>query len=202
MMFDPAHLALLRQQVFEMASPACRVFALAISTGRCPIEDRFNPAPHPSGSLGLHCPDRLERLHDEPDVDGLHRQPAERGIDISAKRARPLGGMFRISPARFVRGDIAIGAVLEGHRLGCFEPRTHPLGPAHLDRVAPIQSCFPAALRLLASLSKPDGMQGPEPHFTEPAGFTKAKDPGLRPARPYQQIEPAAVPVIATLLRP
>jgi hypothetical protein len=74
MMLDTANLATTRQQVFEMAAPARRVFASAITARRRPIDDRFDAAAHPAGGFGLRGPDRLQRSHDEPDVDALHRQ--------------------------------------------------------------------------------------------------------------------------------
>src|SRR5690242_5229444 len=105
--------------------------------------------------------------------------------------------MLRIAPAGLMRGDIGFGALLETHRLGSVELSFLPIGFASLDRIEALQTRSPAVLRPLPSLGQTDRVQRSEPHLPQPAGFSKSKDPGFRPARPDQQIKPAAVAVIA-----
>jgi hypothetical protein len=45
---------------------------------------RRSSTAHPARGLRLRCPDRLDRLHDKPDINSLHRQRTEHRIDIGA----------------------------------------------------------------------------------------------------------------------
>ena len=67
-----------------MALPPRRVLAFAISADPSPIEDSLDPAADPAGRLGLHGPNRFDRLHDEAGVDSLHRQVAEDRVHVPA----------------------------------------------------------------------------------------------------------------------
>ena len=91
-LFSPRH------EVFKMPAPPRRVLAFAI-TARCrPVNDRLNTTAHPARCFRLRVPDRLQRLHDEPDIDCLHGQVAEHGIDVGFQCRRPLRRMPRIAP--------------------------------------------------------------------------------------------------------
>src|SRR5262245_12277354 len=47
------------QKVLEVAAKSGGIFAIAITTRLCPIEDCFDPSPHPPRRLGLSRPQRL-----------------------------------------------------------------------------------------------------------------------------------------------
>ena len=81
----PAHLGLFRQQFVEMAAPARRVFTVAVAARRCPVEDRLDPAAHPARGFGLLRPNRLNRPHDETDINNLHRELAEYRVDVTVE---------------------------------------------------------------------------------------------------------------------
>src|SRR5215472_5834184 len=57
MVLDRPELGLSRQQIFEMAAPACRVVALAITARGRPIQDRLDPTAYSTRRLRLHEPD-------------------------------------------------------------------------------------------------------------------------------------------------
>src|SRR6185437_6866136 len=59
-----------RQQVIEMPMPARWIVAGAISSGGCPIQNRFNPTAQPTGGFGLCAPDRFDRLQYQAGIDG------------------------------------------------------------------------------------------------------------------------------------
>ena len=61
------------QKLVEMTAPAGGVFTLAIAAHGCPIENGFNSAPNAARALGHLVPDRLEHLHDECNIDRVHR---------------------------------------------------------------------------------------------------------------------------------
>src|ERR1700724_2066146 len=180
MMLDPPHLGLFWQQIFEVAAPTRRVLALSIAARRSPIENAFDPAAHPACGLGLDCPDRLDHLHDEPYVDRLHRQRSEDGIDIGAERRRPLRRVLRISPACLMRGDVALGASSECHRLGRVELRLDTLAPTLLDRIEAVETCLAAFERFLPRLGEAHRICRTEPHLPELAGFLEAEYPAFR----------------------
>ena len=81
----PAHLGLFRQQFVEMAAPARWVFTVAVAARRCPVEDRLDPAAHPARGFGLLRPNRLNRPHDETDINNLHRELAEYRVDVTVE---------------------------------------------------------------------------------------------------------------------
>ena len=56
-----------------MAAPPGGVLAFAIAARRRPIENGLNPAADPARRFGLFGPYRFDGLHDQPDIDGLHR---------------------------------------------------------------------------------------------------------------------------------
>ena len=69
MMLRLAHLRTRRQQLVEMAAPACRIFAMAIAAHGGPIEHGFDAAAQPVCGLRLLRPERLDHLHHQRDVD-------------------------------------------------------------------------------------------------------------------------------------
>jgi hypothetical protein len=58
-MMAPRQLRRSRQQVIQMAAPACGVLAFTEALGLGRVQDLLNPPAHPSGSFGLCGPDRL-----------------------------------------------------------------------------------------------------------------------------------------------
>jgi hypothetical protein len=183
-----------------VAAPPCRVLAGAVAPCRHPIKDALDPPAHSAGSLGLHRPYRLDCLHDESDIDGLHGQSAEYRVDIGTERRGPLRGVLVVTPAGLVRGDVVLGARRESHRLGSVELDLHALSFARLDRVAAVESRPAAVLRLLACLGEADGMGRAKPHLPQPAGILEAEDPGFRTAGAHLQEQPAAIAVVAAAL--
>src|SRR5438445_642931 len=109
MMLDPADLRSLRQQVFQMPAPTGRVLALPVATRSSPIQYRLDPSSHPVRGFRLCMPNRLQRLHDEADIDRLNRQVTEDRVHITAECGRPLGGVLFATPAGSVRLDVALG---------------------------------------------------------------------------------------------
>src|SRR5437868_4667759 len=107
-----------------MAAPARRVLAVSIPARLRPIQNDFDPAAHSARRLGFYGPDRLNGAHDEPDIDILHREAAERGIDVRFECRLPLRSMLPIAPGAAVRIEIAPRAILEAHRLSLFEQRS------------------------------------------------------------------------------
>ena len=79
-----------RQQVVEMAFPQRRIFAGAISARLRPIENRLYASPYSRRGFRLGGPYRFEDLHDQRDVDRLHRQWSEDRTDIGPECGLPL----------------------------------------------------------------------------------------------------------------
>jgi hypothetical protein len=52
-----------------------------------PIEYAFDPTSDRARGFGLLGLDPLQRLHDQPDIDGLHRQGPEDWVDIGTEGA-------------------------------------------------------------------------------------------------------------------
>src|SRR5262245_49312785 len=80
MVLDSADLAALRQQVFEMPAPPRRILALTITARLSPIQNRLYASANSPGCFRLRCPNRLDRLHHQPDVNRLNRQIAEEWV--------------------------------------------------------------------------------------------------------------------------
>src|SRR6267378_8041435 len=74
---DAALLRQGRQQLVEVPLPARRIFAGAVATRLCPIEDVLDPAPKTAGRFGLGGPDRFEDLQDKAGIYVLNRQRAD-----------------------------------------------------------------------------------------------------------------------------
>src|SRR5579883_1570627 len=169
MMLDPLQHRPLRQQVFEVASPARRVLSLPEPARHRPIDDRLYPAPYPARRFGLIRPYRLDYLHDRRGVDRLNRELAEDGVSVILKGRRPLRGMLGIPPASLVRPDIGLRAFLERDRTDRLKLRFSPLKMSRLDRIDPLKAQPAAFERLLPCIGKPHGMKGPEPHLARAA---------------------------------
>src|SRR5215813_78260 len=99
-----------------MPTPPRRVFAAPIAPGLGPVQDRLDAAAHAACGLWLRRPNGLEDLHDQSDIDLLHRQSAEDRTCIGLERVAPLVSMLLAAPARLVRGDVAFRRFVEGHR--------------------------------------------------------------------------------------
>src|SRR5271170_5553079 len=183
-----------------MTAPPRRVLALAIAACRRPIEDRFNPPTHPACRLRLLGPDRLKHFHDQPDIDRLYRQRSEGRMDIGDERRWPLRRMLIVLPRGLMRGDVALGAVPEGHRLGRVELRCHAPCFACLDWIAAVEPRLAAFERLQPRFGEADSMGRTKPHFPQLAAFLKAEHPAFRATGAHLQKEPAAVAVIPAAL--
>jgi hypothetical protein len=60
------------------------------------------------------------------------------GIGIGGEGRWPLPGMLRVAPAGFVRGDIALGTVAEGDRVGCLDPFRLAFSPLCGERIVAV----------------------------------------------------------------
>jgi hypothetical protein len=101
-----------------VTTPARRGVAAAEIACCCPIQHSLNPTPHPTGCLGLRCPDRLEDLHEQlehhagrghrPDEDQQTRAPGTADRD-DRKRCVGAGdhhedrGVIEPTPERLAR---------------------------------------------------------------------------------------------------
>jgi hypothetical protein len=106
-----------------------------------------------------------------------------------------------VSPAGFVRGDVALGASLERHCLGGIKLRSKPRGLALVDRVAAVEPRLAAAERLFARLGKADRVGRAEPHLAQLAVNLEPEDPAFCAAGAHLEEQPAAVAVVASPLR-
>jgi hypothetical protein len=112
MVLDLLDLGPRREQFVEMARPACRVFAHSAAADGGPIEDSFNSPSHSARCFRLGLPDRLQRLHDERDIDCLHRQGTEDRAPVAAQCVAPLARCFALRPlsscSREIRALISV----------------------------------------------------------------------------------------------
>jgi hypothetical protein len=92
-----------REQIIGLATPAGWILPVAKASG--PVEDTLDAAAQPARGLQPRAPDRLQHLHNEPDIDRLHRQVAEDRASVRVQGVDPLGLMFGVAPARLVRRD-------------------------------------------------------------------------------------------------
>src|ERR1700737_670698 len=210
MVLDTAHLALLRQQVFEMAAPARRILTLAVAARGRPVDDRLDTPAQPGSRLRLCRPKGsgfvirsaanllLQHLHHERDIDGLHGEHAKDRIDVCGERARPLFGMLRVFPPGIVRLDVGFTALAKGPCLCVIELHLKPLGSTNLDRVDAVETQAAASRRTLASFGEPDSVGRAKPHLPELPRLLKPEYPGFRPRSAHLQKEPATIAVIAT----
>ena len=179
MVLDPADLGFLRQQVFQVAAPARRVLAGAVAARRRPIEDAFNSAAHPARRFRLHRPYRLDRAQHEPDIDRLHRQAAEHGIDVGIEGRRPLRGVLGVAPAGLVRIDVLLGASGEAHRPGRVEHGRGTTSATPLQRINPIEPSLAVFQRFLARIGEPDSMQRPETNIMQAGRRVDSETPTI-----------------------
>src|SRR6516164_1815762 len=178
-----------------MSAPSRWVFALAIAARRGPINDRLDAATHPAGGFRLCRPDRLQRLHNEPDVNSLYRERTENWKGIASQRGRPLRCVLGIFPPRLVSLDIGFGTLTERHACRRFEHLLSTLGPAVLYRVAALPDAAPGIGRQLARLGQRHIIiaGGAETHVVRFVIAAPSKDPALRTGGRHVQIESAAI---------
>ena len=67
-------------------------------SGRSLPLNAFDPAAHPARGFGLGCPNRLDCLQHQPDIDGLDRQCAEGWEDVGSEGRGPLRSVLRVPP--------------------------------------------------------------------------------------------------------
>lgn len=138
MMLDGRHFPAGRQQVIEMAFPARRVFALSLSASLAQSGTLFNPAPDARCCLGLRRRNRVDRLHDEPDINCVYRQLSENLIYLRRQGGGLLRGMLGAAPAGSMRCDTRFGTLRKGHRLGRVEPSCRAACVPRLDRISAV----------------------------------------------------------------
>ena len=102
------------QDLRDMAAPAGRVLAFAVSPRLGGIEDGFNAPPDAAGSLRLVLPDRLQDFEHVRRANVGNRQVAHDRIDVGGERVAPLLPVLVIAPAILIRGDISLSDGLEG----------------------------------------------------------------------------------------
>src|SRR5262249_58427579 len=109
--------------MIEMPLPSCRVLASAITARLCPIEDAFDASAHPARCFRFRRPDRVQHLAHEGGIDRLNRQRADDREREAPERTLPLLDVLAVAPSGAVILDVAIGTLLERHRLGSIQPR-------------------------------------------------------------------------------
>ena len=159
------HLGAGRQQLVQMTTPACRVFFGPVAACLRPSENQFDAAADTTGCFRLGFPNRLKRLHHQPGIDRSDRKVAEDGIDKGGKSGGP-PPVRGIAPAGRVRGNVALGTVLEGDRLGGSKALRLPLRSARISRVDPIEKQCAGSERLGSCVSEGDELHGAKPHLT------------------------------------
>src|SRR5262249_9052125 len=97
-----------------MTTPPRGVFAITKAVAFGPRQHPLDPATQPLGGLGARLPERRKHAQDEVSIDRLHRQVRNR-LAISCERHPPLRGVLLIAPRRFVRLEISVDALAEGH---------------------------------------------------------------------------------------
>src|SRR6516165_10895020 len=118
-----------------MTPPTRGIFAGTVFTKFRPIENDLDPAANTARGVGLVLPDRLQHLEHQRRVDVLHWQIADDGMDVAIKRVAPLLPMLGIAPAGFMRGDVSLGALLEGDRPGLLDQLGAALLTPMLQRI-------------------------------------------------------------------
>ena len=116
-MRDPAFLRQGGQQLVEVSFPPGGVLAGSVSPDSGPIENVLDPGAQPARGLGLRGPDRLKDFQDQPGINVLNGQGADYRAGVDLKNFRPLLGMLRVRPARFMRLDVGRRALREGNGL-------------------------------------------------------------------------------------
>jgi hypothetical protein len=181
MMADFADLALLREQMIEMAAPAGWIFPGAITTRPCPIQHALNSPSQPRGRLGLGLPHRLKHLEHKPGVDMRHGEAANHRIRGGERRS-PLGAMLRIPPFGFVGGDISRAGLAERHRSRRLKLLARAFLAARFDGIDPVEQPLASQPGPFARLLQRDGVRCAQAHVTGSAAEHEAKDPARRPA--------------------
>jgi hypothetical protein len=177
-----------------MATPASGVFTLPVAARRRPIQDALDPPSDAACGFRFCVPNRLEDFHYQRDIDRLHWQIADDGIDVSRERRRPLRGVFRVFPASAVRPDKGLGALPKGHCPGNLELRLASLRSFRLDRIDAVQPLLAGGQRLVPSLGQGHGMQRAEPHIAQHGPHPISERPRFHPgARIHLEIQAAAV---------
>lgn len=175
-----------------MSLPASGVVTFAIAPHFRPIEDRLDPAAHPACRFRLRGPDRLQDFEHKRRVDGLYWEGAYHRAGIGGKRVRPLVRVFGILPAGLVGGDVRLGRLSEGDRLGGIETRTHARLALCFERVRSLISEALRVQRLRACGLEAKERQGSQSHVARAAVELIAQDPGGA-AVLHLQVKPAAI---------
>jgi hypothetical protein len=93
-----------RQQLVEMAAPACRILPVTVAADLGPVQNLLNPPADTGRSYRLCALDWLKCLHNQIGptcvVQLSNRYVANRGIDMLRKRSCPCFSMTDIRPCR------------------------------------------------------------------------------------------------------
>jgi len=116
-MLDPSNLARSWQKLVQMATPACRVIALAIATDGRPVQNRFNASSQAACRLRLRGPDRFDTSHDECRVDLINGQMAYDRPSEVLEGAAPLLNVLRVTPAWGLGLDVKLCTLSEGQHV-------------------------------------------------------------------------------------
>src|SRR4029077_13029893 len=91
-----------RQQLVEMATPACRILPVSVAADLGPVQNLLDPPTDTGRSYRLCGPDWLKYLHNQIGpasvVQLSNRCVANRRIDMLGKRSCPCFGMTDIRP--------------------------------------------------------------------------------------------------------
>ena len=98
-----AHLGARRQQLVQMAAPARRILAAAISSHLGQVQDALDPPADAACRFWLRRPDRFQHLEHERGVDRLHGQSADDRIGVGGKCRAPLRRVLAVAPSGAVR---------------------------------------------------------------------------------------------------
>jgi hypothetical protein len=96
-----------------------------------------------------------------------------------------------------MRGDIALGASGEGHRLGRVELCLDTLAPTDPDWIEAVETRLAAFQRFLPRLGETHGIRETKPHLPKTPAFVEAEKPAFCTAGVHLQKESDAVPVVA-----
>src|SRR5579859_2542567 len=177
-----------------MAPPAGGVLTAAVAARRRPVEDAFDPASDPARRLWLGRPYRLDRLHDQPNVNSSHRQVADGRMDVGGECGIPLCAVLGVAPAGLMGGDITIGTVTEGHSLSRLKALPIVLRAPRQQGVIAVESYAALRIGAFARLGERDIRVRAKPEVVALfRAYAISENPGLRPRRPDPQIEPFAI---------
>src|SRR5438874_13483328 len=94
----------------EISFPLCRIWPLSEAAHGCRVENRLDPAAHPTCRFRLRGPDRIKNLDDQARIDFRDGQSPQNWVNVSFECVLPLLPVFRVAPPRLVPFDEVEGA--------------------------------------------------------------------------------------------